>query len=98
MILSNLWDNPGTPRDKQRFTWRDMVGQPISKLDDDAFYTRPHEAGLMLQAHTTLRWVQDDQLAGQLHHGWQGIHHWSKDAAPWPLRLQERGGHPSPPP
>lgn len=35
--LNNLWDNPGTPLDKQRFTWRDMVGQPISKLDDDAF-------------------------------------------------------------
>jgi hypothetical protein len=27
--------------DRQRFTWRDMVGKPISKLDDDA-YTRVH--------------------------------------------------------
>src|SRR5690554_866106 len=35
--LNNLWDNPGTPLEKQRFTWRDMVGNPISKLDDDAF-------------------------------------------------------------
>lgn len=26
----------GTPLDKQKFTWRDMVGKPISKLDDDA--------------------------------------------------------------
>ena len=35
--LNNLWDNPGTPLEKQRFTWRDMVMNPISKLDDDAF-------------------------------------------------------------
>lgn len=27
----------GTPLDQQKFTWRDMVGKPISKLDDDAF-------------------------------------------------------------
>ena len=27
----------GCPLDKQRFTWRDMVQKPISKLDDDAF-------------------------------------------------------------
>jgi len=35
--INNLWDNAGTPLDQQRFTWRDMVGNPISKLDDDAF-------------------------------------------------------------
>jgi hypothetical protein len=35
----NIMDNRGTPLDRQRFTWRDMVGKPISKLDDDA-YTR----------------------------------------------------------
>jgi hypothetical protein len=35
----NIMDNKGTPLDRQRFTWRDMVGKPISKLDDDA-YTR----------------------------------------------------------
>jgi rubrerythrin len=35
--INNLWDNAGTPLDRQRFTWRDMVGNPISKLDDDAF-------------------------------------------------------------
>lgn len=35
--INNLWDNAGTPLDNQRFTWRDMVGHPISKLDDDAF-------------------------------------------------------------
>lgn len=36
-VLNNLWNAKGIPLDKQRFTWRDMVGQPISKLDDDAF-------------------------------------------------------------
>jgi hypothetical protein len=34
-----LFDTRGCPLDKQRFTWRDMVQKPISKLDDDA-YTR----------------------------------------------------------
>jgi hypothetical protein len=33
----NLFDSKGTPLDQQRFTWRDMVQKPISKLDDDAF-------------------------------------------------------------
>jgi hypothetical protein len=33
----NLFDSKGTALDQQRFTWRDMVGKPISKLDDDAF-------------------------------------------------------------
>ncbi|MFP5195415.1 hypothetical protein PQ786_08680 [Alcaligenes faecalis] len=36
-LLNNVWDQPGTPLDRQKFTWRDIVGQPISKLDDDAF-------------------------------------------------------------
>jgi hypothetical protein len=35
----NIFDNRGVPIDRQRFTWRDMVQTPISKLDDDA-YTR----------------------------------------------------------
>jgi len=35
--INNLWDHRGTPLDQQRFTWRDLVQQPISKLDDDAF-------------------------------------------------------------
>jgi rubrerythrin len=34
-----IYDNRGTPVDKQIFTWRDLVQKPISKLDDDA-YTR----------------------------------------------------------
>ena len=33
----NLYSQKGTPLDQQRFTWREMVGKPISKLDDDAF-------------------------------------------------------------
>src|SRR5690625_2117872 len=33
----NLFDSKGVSLDKQRFTWKDMVQQPISKLDDDAF-------------------------------------------------------------
>jgi hypothetical protein len=32
-----LFDNKGTPLAAQRFTWRDLVQNPISKLDDDAF-------------------------------------------------------------
>lgn len=35
--LSNLLDNKGIPLDKQHFTWKEMAGKPISKLDDDAF-------------------------------------------------------------
>jgi hypothetical protein len=35
--LPNLLDNKGTPLDKQLFTWKDMAGKPLSKLDDDAF-------------------------------------------------------------
>ena len=33
----NLYSQKGTPLDQQRFTWREMAGKPISKLDDDAF-------------------------------------------------------------
>ncbi|MDQ2701280.1 MAG: hypothetical protein M3Y70_00375 [Pseudomonadota bacterium] len=36
MALS-LTDIKGCPLDKQRFTWRELVQKPISKLDDDAF-------------------------------------------------------------
>lgn len=35
--INNLWDNHGTPLERQSFTWRDLVRQPFSKLDDDAF-------------------------------------------------------------
>jgi hypothetical protein len=33
----DLLRDKGTALDKQRLSWRDMVGKPISKLDDDAF-------------------------------------------------------------
>ena len=33
----NLFDASGCPLDRQRFTWKDLVQKPISKLDDDAF-------------------------------------------------------------
>ncbi|MDB5755568.1 MAG: hypothetical protein JWR56_1996 [Massilia sp.] len=33
----NLFDSKGVDIDSQRFTWREMVQKPISKLDDDAF-------------------------------------------------------------
>lgn len=33
----DLTDIKGCPIDRQRLTWRDLVQQPISKLDDDAF-------------------------------------------------------------
>jgi rubrerythrin len=32
-----LFEDRGTPIDRQRFTWRELAGKPISKLDDDAF-------------------------------------------------------------
>ena len=33
----NVFDSKGTPLDQQRFTWKELVQKPISKLDDDAF-------------------------------------------------------------
>jgi hypothetical protein len=33
----SLFDGKGIQVDNQRFTWRDLVQKPISKLDDDAF-------------------------------------------------------------
>lgn len=35
--LSGIFDNKGTPLEKQQFTWKDIASKPISKLDDDAF-------------------------------------------------------------
>ena len=35
--MVNLLKDKGVPLARQKFTWKDMVGQPISKLDDDAF-------------------------------------------------------------
>ena len=36
-----LFEDRGTPINQQRFTWRELAGKPISKLDDDA-YSRVH--------------------------------------------------------
>jgi len=33
----DLLKDKGTPPEKQRMSWKDLVGKPISKLDDDAF-------------------------------------------------------------
>lgn len=33
----NLFENKGTPLDRQKFTWRELTPKPLSKLDDDAF-------------------------------------------------------------
>lgn len=33
----DLFNDKGTPIEKQKFTWRDIVQKPISKLNDDAF-------------------------------------------------------------
>src|SRR5215211_5488044 len=33
----NLLKDKGTPLEQQRFTWRELVQPPYSKLDDDAF-------------------------------------------------------------
>src|SRR3954453_1240949 len=33
----DLFSSKGCALERQRFTWRDMAGKPISKLDDDAF-------------------------------------------------------------
>lgn len=32
-----LFDGKGTPLERQKFTWKEIVQNPISKLDDDAF-------------------------------------------------------------
>jgi rubrerythrin len=48
-----LLENRGVPLERQKFTWRDMVQRPISKLDDDA-YTRVRIIlmnGIELEAH-----------------------------------------------
>jgi hypothetical protein len=37
--MPQIFSEKGCPLDKQRFTWRDLVQKPISKLDDDT-YTR----------------------------------------------------------
>ena len=33
----NLFEDKGCSLDRQRFTWKELVQPPLSKLDDDAF-------------------------------------------------------------
>lgn len=35
--MPSLLETQGVAIDRQKFTWREMVQQPISKLDDDAY-------------------------------------------------------------
>jgi rubrerythrin len=37
IMAFNIYENRGRPIDQQFLTWRQLVGTPISKLDDDAF-------------------------------------------------------------
>jgi len=64
----NLFANKGTPIEKQKFTWREIVQSPLSKLNDDAF-TRVRVIlmnGIELEAlrfsHACARMNQDLQL------------------------------------
>ena len=68
MSLSLLKDT-GTPLEKQRFTWRELVQPPYSKLDDDAF-TRVRvilmngiESEALRFSHSCARMNRDLQLA-----------------------------------
>jgi hypothetical protein len=65
----NLLTDKGTPLDKQRFTWKELIQPPISKLDDDAF-TRVRVIlmnGIEMEAlrfsHSCARMNKDLQLA-----------------------------------
>jgi rubrerythrin len=66
--MKSILGNAGAPLERQKFTWRDLVQKPISKLDDDA-YTRvriilmngiEHEA--MRFSHACARMNKDLQL------------------------------------
>jgi rubrerythrin len=65
----NLLKDTGTPLEKQRFTWRELVQPPYSKLDDDAF-TRVRvilmngiESEALRFSHACARMNRDLQLA-----------------------------------
>ncbi len=53
----NLLQDKGMPLDRQRMSWKDMVGKPISKLDDDAF-TRIRIIWMNGQEHDSIRTKQ----------------------------------------
>jgi hypothetical protein len=65
----NLLKDTGVPLQRQRFTWRELAGPPISKLDDDAF-TRVRiilmngiETEALRFSHACSRMNRDLQLA-----------------------------------
>ena len=65
----NLLKDKGIPLEQQRFTWRELAGKPISKLDDDAF-TRVRvilmngiESEALRFSHACARMNSDLQLA-----------------------------------
>jgi hypothetical protein len=65
----NLLTDTGTPLDRQRFTWKELVRPPISKLDNDAF-TRVRiilmngiETEALRFSHAASRMNRDLQLA-----------------------------------
>jgi len=65
----DLLQDKGTPIDRQRYTWKDLVQKPISKLNDDA-YTRIRvilmngiEAEALRFSHSCARMNKDLQLA-----------------------------------
>ena len=67
--MTSLLQTKGASLERQKFTWRDMVQQPISKLDDDA-YTRVMVIlmnGIELEAmrfqHSFARMCPDRELA-----------------------------------
>jgi hypothetical protein len=69
--VASLLETKGVPLERQKITWRDMVQQPISKLDDDA-YTRVMvilmngiEMEAMRFSHSFARMCPDREL--QLH-------------------------------
>jgi hypothetical protein len=53
----NLLQDKGMPLARQRMSWKDMVGKPISKLDDDAF-TRVRVIWMNGQEHDSIRTKQ----------------------------------------
>ena len=62
----DIFKEKGTPLDEQRFTWRDLVQAPTSKLDDDAF-TRVRiilmnglEANAIRTSHAMARMMNGD--------------------------------------
>lgn len=65
----NLLKDKGVPLARQRFTWKDLVQRPFSKLDDDAF-TRVRvilmngiESEALRLSHACARMNQDLQQA-----------------------------------